>query len=148
MKASPYCDRLAGCESGITGLLDFRTGQYCFNPVRRIPVLLNVKVKGFGKGEMWPAHHDLHLCHRGVFRATKSVLDELDEGAMQPGTRHPSTRREAGGADAGRCRCDRATRGRFTLRDRDKLEQIAGQSSGFAEKEYSNVFQFPIKRGR
>ncbi|WP_328824920.1 Crp/Fnr family transcriptional regulator [Mesorhizobium neociceri] len=35
----------------------------------------------------------------------------------------------------------RATRGNITLRDRQKLEQIAGQSYGFAEKEYSNVFQ-------
>ncbi|MER8956761.1 Crp/Fnr family transcriptional regulator [Mesorhizobium sp. M0833] len=42
----------------------------------------------------------------------------------------------------------RATRGNITLRDREKLEQIAGQSYGFAEKEYSNVFQFPIKRER
>lgn len=41
----------------------------------------------------------------------------------------------------------RATRGHITLRDREKLEQLAGQSYGFAEKEYSNVFQFPIKRG-
>jgi len=40
----------------------------------------------------------------------------------------------------------RATRGRITMRDRGKLEQIAGHSYGFAEKEYSNVFQFPIKR--
>jgi hypothetical protein len=32
------------------------------------------------------------------------------------------------------------------VRDREKLEQIAGQSYGFAEKEDSNVFQFPIKR--
>jgi CRP-like cAMP-binding protein len=42
----------------------------------------------------------------------------------------------------------RATRGRITVRNRDKLEQIAGQSYGFAEKEYSNIFQFPIKRER
>jgi CRP-like cAMP-binding protein len=42
----------------------------------------------------------------------------------------------------------RATRGHITVRDREKLEQIAGQSYGFAEKEYSNVFQFPIKRER
>jgi CRP-like cAMP-binding protein len=42
----------------------------------------------------------------------------------------------------------RAARGRITVRDRDKLEQIAGQSYGFAEKEYSNIFQFPIKRER
>jgi CRP-like cAMP-binding protein len=42
----------------------------------------------------------------------------------------------------------RATRGHITLRDREKLEQIAGQSYGFAEKEYSNVFQFPFKRER
>ncbi|CAN7704649.1 Crp/Fnr family transcriptional regulator [Mesorhizobium amorphae] len=42
----------------------------------------------------------------------------------------------------------RATRGHVTVKDRDKLEQIAGQSYGFAEKEYSNVFQFPIKRER
>ncbi len=41
----------------------------------------------------------------------------------------------------------RATRGHITVRDRQKLEQLAGQSYGFAEKEYSNVFQFPIKRG-
>ncbi|RUT98590.1 Crp/Fnr family transcriptional regulator [Mesorhizobium sp. USDA-HM6] len=41
----------------------------------------------------------------------------------------------------------RATRGHITVRDREKLEDIAGQSYGFAEKEYSNVFQFPIKRG-
>jgi CRP-like cAMP-binding protein len=41
----------------------------------------------------------------------------------------------------------RATRGHITLRDREKLEQLAGQSYGFAEREYSNVFQFPIKRG-
>jgi len=40
----------------------------------------------------------------------------------------------------------KAERGRITVRDRDKLEQIAGQSYGFAEKEYSNVFQFPIRR--
>lgn len=42
----------------------------------------------------------------------------------------------------------RATRGHVTVRDREKLEQIAGQAYGFAEKEYSNVFQFPIKRDR
>ncbi len=42
----------------------------------------------------------------------------------------------------------RALRGRITIRDREKLEQIAGQSYGFAEREYSNVFQFPIKRER
>jgi CRP-like cAMP-binding protein len=42
----------------------------------------------------------------------------------------------------------RATRGNITIRDRDKLEQIAGHSYGFAEREYSNVFQFPIKRGK
>jgi CRP-like cAMP-binding protein len=42
----------------------------------------------------------------------------------------------------------RATRGHVTVRDRAKLEQIAGQSYGFAEREYSNVFQFPIKRDR
>jgi hypothetical protein len=42
----------------------------------------------------------------------------------------------------------RAARGRITVRDRNKLEQIAGQSYGFAEKEYSNIFQFPIKRER
>jgi CRP-like cAMP-binding protein len=41
-----------------------------------------------------------------------------------------------------------ATRGRIAVRDREKLERIAGQSYGFAEKEYSNVFQFPIKRER
>jgi len=40
----------------------------------------------------------------------------------------------------------RATRGNIRLRDRAKLEQLAGQSYGFAEREYSNVFQFPIKR--
>jgi len=40
----------------------------------------------------------------------------------------------------------RATRGRIMMRDRGKLEQIAGHSYGFAEKEYTNVFQFPIKR--
>jgi CRP-like cAMP-binding protein len=40
----------------------------------------------------------------------------------------------------------RATRSQITVRDRAKLEHIAGQSYGFAEKEYSNVFQFPIKR--
>ncbi len=42
----------------------------------------------------------------------------------------------------------RATRGLITLRDREKLEQIAGQSYGYAEREYSNVFQFPLKRER
>jgi CRP-like cAMP-binding protein len=42
----------------------------------------------------------------------------------------------------------RATRGHITMRDRVRLEQIAGQSYGFAEKVYSNVFQFPIKRER
>jgi CRP-like cAMP-binding protein len=41
----------------------------------------------------------------------------------------------------------KANRGRITLRDRDKLEQIAGESYGFAEKEYADVFQFSIKRG-
>jgi hypothetical protein len=34
------------------------------------------------------------------------------------------------------------------MRDREKLEHLAGQSYGFAEKEYSNVFALPIKRGR
>jgi CRP-like cAMP-binding protein len=42
----------------------------------------------------------------------------------------------------------RATRGLVTMRDRDKLQQLAGQAYGFAEKEYSNVFQFPIRRER
>jgi CRP-like cAMP-binding protein len=42
----------------------------------------------------------------------------------------------------------RARRGRITMRDRGKLEQIAGHSYGLAEKEYSSVFQFPIKRER
>ena len=42
----------------------------------------------------------------------------------------------------------RATRGHIRIRDREKLEQIAGQSYGFAEREYSNIFQFPIKRER
>jgi len=42
----------------------------------------------------------------------------------------------------------RATRGRITMRDRGKLEQIAGHSYGYAEKEYSNVFQFPIRRDK
>jgi CRP-like cAMP-binding protein len=42
----------------------------------------------------------------------------------------------------------RAARGRIRVRDRAKLEQIAGHSYGFAEKEYSNVFQFPISRDR
>ncbi|RWP11008.1 Crp/Fnr family transcriptional regulator [Mesorhizobium sp.] len=38
------------------------------------------------------------------------------------------------------------TRGQILLKDRTKLEEIAGQAYGFAEREYSNVFQFPIKR--
>jgi len=42
----------------------------------------------------------------------------------------------------------RAARGRITLRNRGRLQQIAGGSYGFAEQEYSNVFQFPIKRER
>ena len=42
----------------------------------------------------------------------------------------------------------RATRGNIRIRDREKLEQLAGQSYGFAEREYSNIFQFPIKRER
>ncbi|KRB29790.1 CarD family transcriptional regulator [Mesorhizobium sp. Root695] len=42
----------------------------------------------------------------------------------------------------------RAGRGHITMRDREKLEHLAGQSYGFAEKEYSNVFALPIKRGR
>jgi CRP-like cAMP-binding protein len=42
----------------------------------------------------------------------------------------------------------RATRGHIRIRDREKLEQLAGQSYGFAEREYSNIFQFPIRRGR
>jgi len=42
----------------------------------------------------------------------------------------------------------RATRGNIRIRDREKLEQLAGQSYGFAEREYSNIFQFPIRRGR
>lgn len=40
------------------------------------------------------------------------------------------------------------TRGQILLKDRTKLEEIAGQAYGFAEREYSNVFQFPIKRER
>ena len=40
----------------------------------------------------------------------------------------------------------KATRGRIKVRNRERLEQIAGNSYGFAEKEYSNVFQFPIRR--
>jgi CRP-like cAMP-binding protein len=42
----------------------------------------------------------------------------------------------------------RATRGHITMRDRGKLEQIAGLSYGFAEKEYFKVFQLPIRRAR
>ncbi|MER9375975.1 Crp/Fnr family transcriptional regulator [Mesorhizobium sp. M0491] len=38
------------------------------------------------------------------------------------------------------------TRGQILLKDRAKLESIAGQAYGYAEREYSNVFQFPIKR--
>jgi hypothetical protein len=38
----------------------------------------------------------------------------------------------------------RASRGHITMPDREKLEHLAGQSSGFAEKEYSNVFVLPI----
>ena len=50
MMASPDCDRLAGCENGMTGLLDFRTGQYLpYTGTRWISVLLDVKVKGFGE---------------------------------------------------------------------------------------------------
>ena len=42
----------------------------------------------------------------------------------------------------------RATRGRITIRNRQRLEEIAGHSYGFAEREYSNVFQFPLRRER
>jgi CRP-like cAMP-binding protein len=42
----------------------------------------------------------------------------------------------------------RAKRGHITMRDRSKLEQIAGLSYGFAEKEYFDVFGLPIKLQR
>jgi CRP-like cAMP-binding protein len=40
----------------------------------------------------------------------------------------------------------RATRGRITIRDREGLEALAGDAYGLAEREYTNVLQFPIKR--
>jgi CRP-like cAMP-binding protein len=40
----------------------------------------------------------------------------------------------------------RARRGRLTVRDRQGLEDLAGDSYGMAEREYTNVLQFPIKR--
>lgn len=40
----------------------------------------------------------------------------------------------------------RAMRGRVVIRDRGGLEDLAGDAYGFAEKEYSNVLQFPIRR--
>ena len=42
----------------------------------------------------------------------------------------------------------RATRGRIIVRDRQGLEALAGDAYGLAEREYSNVLQFSIKRGR
>lgn len=41
----------------------------------------------------------------------------------------------------------RATRGRVLIRNRAGLEELAGDAYGFAEREYSNVLQFPIRRG-
>ena len=41
----------------------------------------------------------------------------------------------------------RSTRGRVLIRNRAGLEELAGDAYGFAEREYSNVLQFPIRRG-
>lgn len=41
----------------------------------------------------------------------------------------------------------RATRGRILIRNRVGLEELAGDAYGFAEREYTNVLQFPIRRG-
>jgi CRP-like cAMP-binding protein len=42
----------------------------------------------------------------------------------------------------------RARRGRMTVLDRPGLELLAGNAYGMAEREYSNVLQFPIHRNR
>ncbi|HEV7251963.1 MAG TPA: Crp/Fnr family transcriptional regulator [Mesorhizobium sp.] len=39
----------------------------------------------------------------------------------------------------------RATRGRITVLDREKLKELAGDAYGLAEKVYSNILQFPQK---
>jgi CRP-like cAMP-binding protein len=40
----------------------------------------------------------------------------------------------------------RATRGRITVRNREGLEALAGDAYGLAEREYTNVLQFPLKK--
>lgn len=40
----------------------------------------------------------------------------------------------------------KARRGRITVRNRTGLEDLAGNAYGLAEREYTNVLQFPIKR--
>lgn len=40
----------------------------------------------------------------------------------------------------------KATRGRISVRNRTGLEELAGNAYGFAEREYSKVLQFPIKK--
>ncbi|MBS9721495.1 Crp/Fnr family transcriptional regulator [Tianweitania sp. BSSL-BM11] len=42
----------------------------------------------------------------------------------------------------------RATRGRILIRNRAALEELAGDAYGFAEREYTNVLQLPIRRGQ
>lgn len=42
----------------------------------------------------------------------------------------------------------KATRGLITVRDREELEQLAGQSYGFAEQIYASIFQVSIRGSR
>jgi CRP-like cAMP-binding protein len=42
----------------------------------------------------------------------------------------------------------RALRGRIIIRNREALEELAANGYGMAEREYSNVLQFPIKGNR
>ena len=41
----------------------------------------------------------------------------------------------------------RAKRGRITVLSREKLEELAGDAYGLAEAEYTNVLQFPLRKG-
>ena len=40
----------------------------------------------------------------------------------------------------------RATRGRITVRNREGLEAVAGDAYGLAEREYTKVFQLPLRK--
>lgn len=64
--------------------------------------------------------------------------------AIMLGTRRPGITLALQNLEGGQL--IRAFRGRVLIRNRAGLEDLAGESYGLAEREYSNVLQFPIRR--